>query len=263
MWDLKSKLQQKLLPGFKSGHTRYVEFVKAYFKDGCRWLDAGGGRRIFPDLYDGERELVQRARTVTVCDADSLSLQDHVSISNRMCCSLADISLPDNCMDFITCAMVIEHLEFPSDCLRELARILDDGGCLIIHTPNLWGYPTVLARLSKLIPSAWRRRIISRITGRQEEDIFPTHYNCNTGGSLSKSLEKVGLDVTIIHYLDSAPLFGSFLPVYVLELLYLRLTSLARLRFCRGQLVVVAVKRRSRDRADLASAIHSLSAGSE
>ena len=63
---LAAQLRTKLLPAFKSGHTRYVEFVTDHFEDGCRWLDAGGGRRIFPDLYDGERELV-RARVWSRC----------------------------------------------------------------------------------------------------------------------------------------------------------------------------------------------------
>ena len=176
MPGLDDQLLTKLLPGFKSGHTRYVEFIKDHFRDGCRWLDAGGGRRIFPDLYDGERELVRRASLVTVCDADPSSLKDHVSVSNRICCDLSSIPLSPDSMDFITCAMVIEHLSSPLACLKELARILDEGGLLIIHTPNLWGYPTVLARLSKTIPPDQRRRAISKITGRCEDDIFPTYY---------------------------------------------------------------------------------------
>ncbi len=256
MSGLADRLLRRLLPGFKSGQTKYVWFVKDQFKDGYRWLDAGGGRRIFPDLYDGECELVRRASVVAVCDVDPLSLKNHVSVSNRMCCDLASIPLSTNSMDFITCSMVIEHLSSPLACLRELARILDEGGKLIIHTPSLWGYPTFLARLSKVMPFEQRRRVISRITSRCEEDIFPTYYYCNTARTMSRLLNSVGLDVQEIYYLNHAPLFRSFLPAYVLEVIYIKLTSLNLLRLLRGQLLVVATKRGSRDRAESATGLH-------
>jgi SAM-dependent methyltransferase len=260
MPGLHDQLQSKLLPGFTTGHTRYVQFIKDEFKDGCRWLDAGGGRRIFPDLEDGERDLVRRANIVTVCDADPLTLKDHVSVSNLIYCDLANIPLSSNSMDFITCAMVVEHLSSPTACLGELARILCVGGRLIIHTPNLWGYPTVLARLSKIIPPDARRKAISKITGRCEEDIFPTYYRCNRDRTISSLLDGVGLAVEEIRYLNHGPLFKSFLPAYALELSYIKLTSLTGLRWLRGQLLVVATKRRSRDRVASAAEAHSLSA---
>ncbi len=256
MPGLADLLLRKLLPGFKSGHTRYVRFVKEHFKDGCRWLDAGGGRRIFPDLYDGERELVRRASIVTACDVDPLSLKDHVSVSNRICCDLANIPLEPNSIDFITCSMVVEHMFSPVGCFKELARILDAGGQLIIHTPSLWGYPTLLAMLSKIIPAVPRRKVISWITGRCEEDIFPTYYHCNTARKITRVLNSVGLEVQEMNYLNHAPLFRSFLPVYALELIYIKLTSLAGLRWLRGQLLVLATKRVSGDRVELAPGSH-------
>jgi SAM-dependent methyltransferase len=158
MPGLHDQLQSKLLPGFTTGHTRYVQFIKDEFKDGCRWLDAGGGRRIFPDLEDGERDLVRRANIVTVCDADPLTLKDHVSVSNLIYCDLANIPLSSNSMDFITCAMVVEHLSAPTACLGELARILCVGGRLIIHTPNLWGDLLSMQQRSNDLELARRRR---------------------------------------------------------------------------------------------------------
>src|SRR5262249_35341703 len=158
------------------GHTAYVDYIKAHFRDGCRWLDAGGGRHIFPDLREGEKELVQRARMVVVCDGDFHSLKGHASVGNLIACDLARIPLPSHSMDFITCAMVVEHLSEPSACLGELARVLSKDGKLVIHTVNLWGYPVILATLSKLIPFRMRRRLIAKVTGRLEDDIFPTCY---------------------------------------------------------------------------------------
>jgi ubiquinone/menaquinone biosynthesis C-methylase UbiE len=139
MSGIANYLIRKLLPGFKSGHTRYVECVKEVFREGWRWLDAGGGRRIFHDTYDGEEELVARAGQVVVCDADPESIKDHASVSNRICCNLAKIPLQSNSFDLITCGMVVEHLDDPRACIGELGRLLDSRGKLVIHTVNLHG----------------------------------------------------------------------------------------------------------------------------
>ena len=74
---------------------------------------------------------------------------------------------------------------------------------------------------------------------------------------MSRLLNSVGLEVQEIHYWNHAPLFRSFLPAYALELIYVKLTSLTSLRWLRGQLLVVATKRGSRDRGELAVGSHS------
>jgi SAM-dependent methyltransferase len=234
------RLIQGLLPGFKTGHTRYVKSVKELFRDGCRWLDAGGGRRIFHDVYDGERELVARAKRVTVCDADPNSLKDHASVSERICCDLERIPLPSCSFDLITSGMVVEHLARPGQVIRELGRVLDRGGKLVIHTVNLWSYPTLLARLSKILP--FRKKLIARVTGRLEEDIFPTHYRCNTAGAMTRYVQDAGLRVVAIQYWNSGVLFRSIPLLALLECLYLRVTARSMFSRLRGQLFVVATK---------------------
>lgn len=240
MATFREKARSVLLPGFKTGHTRYVLTVKSQFRDDCRWLDAGGGRRIFHDAYDGEMELVSRAQQVVVCDADPPSLTDHASVRDGICCDLNNIPLQSKSQDFVTCGMVVEHLSDPQGCLAELSRVLDDHGELIIHTVNLWGYPTQLALLAKLIPAGLRRRMVATLTGRLEEDIFPTHYRCNTDRKITQLLERAGFNVKVKH-LNHGPLF-KLLPFYLAELLLIRLTSIGLFKRLRGQLLVTATK---------------------
>jgi SAM-dependent methyltransferase len=237
---LTARLIRGLLPGFRSGHTRYVECVKGLFRDGCRWLDAGGGRRIFHDPYDGERDLVARAARVVACDADLASLEGHASVDDRIGCDLARIPLGSGTFDLITCGMVVEHLDDPASCLRELGRLLDRGGTLVVHTVNLHSYPTWLAILSRAVP--FRRRVIAGITGRAEQDIFPTRYRCNTAGAIRELMAAAGLRVLRIDHLDSGPMFRSFPPLALLEMIYIRLTRPSALAGLRGQLLVVATR---------------------
>jgi ubiquinone/menaquinone biosynthesis C-methylase UbiE len=229
-----------LLPNYKSGHTRYVEIVKHLFKDGCRWLDAGGGRRVFPDEYDGEQELISRASLVVVCDVDESSLRDHVSVSHRVCSNLDQTPFASRSFDLITCGMVVEHLADPTKSIVELGRILDAHGKLVIHTVNLCGYPTLIAIASKWLP--FRTQLIAAITGREVQDIFPTHYRCNTERRMRDCVALAGLQIEEIHHLSAGILFARFWPLTIVECLWVRITNLDALSRLRGQLLVIASK---------------------
>lgn len=64
-----------------------------------------------------------------------------------------DLPYPAGSFDAVTCVEGIEHLENPHHTLREFARVLRPGGCLVVSTPNLtsvksrlrfllYGYPS-------------------------------------------------------------------------------------------------------------------------
>jgi len=47
------------------------------------------------------------------------------------------LNIPSNSMDYITLLAVIEHIDNPTNLLKEIKRILKKGGYLIITTPNI------------------------------------------------------------------------------------------------------------------------------
>jgi predicted SAM-dependent methyltransferase len=47
------------------------------------------------------------------------------------------IPLPDNVASLIRCYEVLEHLRSPQEAIKEMARLLEPGGILIITVPNL------------------------------------------------------------------------------------------------------------------------------
>ena len=49
-----------------------------------------------------------------------------------------DTTLPNEAADTILCTAVLEHLERPSDALREMYRILRPGGHVILSAPLFW-----------------------------------------------------------------------------------------------------------------------------
>lgn len=49
--------------------------------------------------------------------------------------SAYEIPFPDASFDLVTCVEVVEHLERPQDALKEVTRVLREGGCAVLTTP--------------------------------------------------------------------------------------------------------------------------------
>ncbi len=52
--------------------------------------------------------------------------------------------------DTIICGELVEHLENPYEALRDLSELLNEGGRLILSTPNPPGFPVFLCELFQL-----------------------------------------------------------------------------------------------------------------
>jgi hypothetical protein len=82
------------------------------------------------------------------------------------------------------------------------------GGTLVLHTASSLHYSLLAGRLlSSVIPKRFYRNLVSRFTGRNEKDIFETHYKANTVRRLSELARKCSMRVTSFSYLDTPPTF--------------------------------------------------------
>ncbi len=126
--------------GFFSGHEALAGQVfkpRAFDLRGCkRILDAGCG--------DGRytRHILKRADADALIAAFDLSSRMLVRArrrlkSVRVCHVSADLTrlpYPDGFFDAVVCGWVLEHLPDPRPGLRELARVLQPGGKLLLMT---------------------------------------------------------------------------------------------------------------------------------
>ena len=97
-----------------------------------------------------------------------------------------------NSIDLIICDSVLEHIAEPDLFYSEVFRVLRNGGYLCIRTANSWNYITFF---SKFIPNKHHSRVLKRVQDhRSEEDVFPTHYRCNTITKLRSLLNNYGND---------------------------------------------------------------------
>jgi SAM-dependent methyltransferase len=98
-------------------------------------------------------------------------------------------------IDVVVCDNVLEHIENSDRFFAEIRRVLRNGGFLCLRTPNRWGY---VAMAATFIPNKHHTRVTSYVQdGRQEEDVFPTVYRCNSIGKLRSTMRKSGFDCVV------------------------------------------------------------------
>ncbi|MBN1522738.1 MAG: class I SAM-dependent methyltransferase [Candidatus Aureabacteria bacterium] len=110
-------------------------------------------------------------------------------------------------VDLAVCDNVLEHIENPDKFFSEVCRVLKNGGYLCIRTPNRWSYISIAARL---IPNKYHHKVTSAVQeDRQEEDVFPTFYKCNSIGKLKRIMAKNQFDCVVYGY-EAEPSYLSF-----------------------------------------------------
>lgn len=126
-------------PRFKRRSDHFLSFVEALPLAGQFWLDAGCGTGFL------SRKLLERGCRIMGVDASqemlnvARALADEQFQSRSLLCKVSSVDnlpLPDNVCDGVICSSVLEYLDEPQACLKEIARVLKPSGVLIISVPN-------------------------------------------------------------------------------------------------------------------------------
>jgi len=128
--------------------------------------------------------------------------------------------IPSNSVDLIVCDHLLEHVDDPKALFSECSRVLKTGGVLCARTPNKWSY---VALAAMIIPNQHHAKVTSYVQDkRQEQDVFPTRYRCNTVGALKKLMQAHDLDGVTVRY-EAEPSYFSFSSIlYLLGYLHQR-----------------------------------------
>jgi SAM-dependent methyltransferase len=129
-----------------------------------------------------------------------------------------NISIKDYTADIVISRSVLEHVKYPSRVYSEVFRILKTGGYFIFLTPNSKDYSSIIARL---IPNRFHPIIVTKTEGRDDNDVFPTYYRCNSYASIKKFADVVGFTILDFEYLGQYPAYLAFNPmVFLLGTIY-------------------------------------------
>ena len=167
-----------------SSHV-YRDLVTARLSPAARVLDLGCGRGGIME------QLHPRAGAVFGLDPDPQSLEEHrargsIALVRGLAGALPH---PDASFDLVCSSWVLEHVEEPAVAFAEIARVLAPGGRFIFLTPNV-RHPLLM--LNRAL--AWTQgRLVDRLYGRAEPDIFPAFYRANSESRIEKLAEEAGL----------------------------------------------------------------------
>ena len=236
-------VQDILTPGLRNAQFAYEEMLESQLIPGAQWLDIGCGRRFLPDWMPDSEEmqvhLTKRLKSTFGIDLDIASLKDNHFLQNRVVGESSHLPFKDASFDVLTANMVVEHVAEPRALLSEAHRVLKPRGVFLIHTPNLWSYATLLARL---VPERVKLRLIEFFEMRKAEDVFPTLYRMNSPGRIRELAESVGLRVIHLKLTESSAQAVMLGPIVLLELIWIRMLRTHFLDKFKSNLIVVLQK---------------------
>lgn len=230
MSNLAQRLRARHYDPSNHPYRVFERHIESLLTPGTVLLDAGCGRST-PVL---KKYIGRVARLIGVELVDFQNVPPGIETYKT---DLANLPLPDNCVDLIMSRSVFEHLVNPDAVYRELARVLKPGGRIIFLTANMWDYGTQVARL---VPNRFHAQLVKLAEGRKEEDTFPTAYRTNTRSAVDRLAKTAGLKVSSFDYLNQYPNYLMFNGVvFFLGMCYERLTSkVEALKFLRGWIMV-------------------------
>jgi glycosyltransferase involved in cell wall biosynthesis len=183
---------------------QYRARVEAAVKDGDRVLHLGCGW----DRSEVTIGLRGRAEVIGLDVDRSAGERFHSPFWHA---DAAELPFADASFDVVCSEYVFEHVDRPTEVMRELARVLRPGGRVVALTPNRWSYKSLAAAMT---PHAFHRLAAAKLRpdARAAEDVYPTRYLMNTPAALRALAAEHGFSVSEIALLNNGPTWFRKMP---------------------------------------------------
>lgn len=218
--DVTNAMQRRMIPSLRYSQTHFEQHLTARAKKATAWLDLGCGHQLLPEWRAAaESELLAAVPLVVGIDYDLESLLKHRTIRNLARGDARLLPFADASFDLVTANMVVEHLDDPATQFTEIGRVLKPGGIFLFHTPNDRSY---FVNVARRFPDGMKRRLAKFFDGRDESDVFPTHYRANRPETIEAVAKRAGLAVDEMTLVSTVPVLGAIPPLAFVELLAIR-----------------------------------------
>lgn len=212
--------------GYFTPDEYYEAVVSELITPGCSWIDAGGGRDLFPYNRPLAVELAGRCHRLVAVDPSD-TIEENRFATERVRARLEDFECSEP-FDLATLRMVAEHVETPEAFVAALARLVKPQGLAVVYTVNKWAPISIV---SKFTPFSIHHRIKSILWSTEERDTFPVAYRMNTRRRLRALFHGAGFREQHFEYLDDCRTFHRFRALNYLELSAWRLLQAAGIRY--------------------------------
>ena len=181
------------------GTIAFYTRIQALLSPNAALLELGCGRGAHQDdpcAYRRDLRVFKgRCRRVVGIDVDKDAADNPYLDEFRFIEDTARWPLDDGSFQIVVCDYVLEHVTNPGEFFREVRRILAPGGYLCLRTVNRHSY---ISLASRLIPARYHRRVLKVAqAGREEKDVFPTVYRCNTKRRIERMLRGQGMNPAV------------------------------------------------------------------
>jgi 2-polyprenyl-3-methyl-5-hydroxy-6-metoxy-1,4-benzoquinol methylase len=220
--------------GYYSTETWYEAVVDRLVADGCKWIDVGGGKSVFPHNPELAKELANRCKLLVAVDPSD-NLDENRLAHQRVQCTIEEFR-SEEVFDLATLRMVAEHIQRPELVVESLARAIKPGGRVVVYTPNRWSLVSIAA---SLIPNKWHNVFTHLLWNTEAEDVFPTYYRMNTRKRLRSLFCDGGFSEAGFSCLASCSTFARFRPTCFGELCIWRLLRTLRVMYPENDLLGV------------------------
>lgn len=183
--------------GYFAPDDWYETTVAKLIFPGCKWMDVGCGRNVFPTNPSLAKELAARCAALVGVDPDE-TIYENPFVHERICSTVDNVRI-DRKFDVITLRMVAEHITNPVAAVDSLARLCRPGGLIVICTPNSRSPVSIAARLA---PHFLHAPLKGWFWGGDPKDTFPVVYLMNTHRRLSGWFERGGFREAAFAKLD-------------------------------------------------------------
>jgi SAM-dependent methyltransferase len=146
------------------------------------------------------------------------------------------LPFPDQSFDLVLSDWVVEHVAEPVRFLREIGRVLREGGSMFLRTPNKHHYVGFLASTT---PHWFHELVANRVRGNRpgSHEPWPSYYRLNTRRSITRAGDSAGFRAVEVRIWEGPPLYLVFnTAAFVLGVGYERLVNrfspLEELRNC-------------------------------
>jgi len=192
--DVRTFLEYYLTMYRSDYHSRRARAIINLFPRLCgkRVLDVGCGGGFYSSAIakgGGCREIILTDFSSVCVKAARLNMLEQVQfIAEGTVCDALNLPFRDRSFDLVLCVDVVEHLSNDQVFLKQVSRVLRDGGMVVVATQNS-------SSVNYLLEAPMQRKVLKR---REWMGWDPTHQRFYTPKSLSNVLGQVDLKVVKI-----------------------------------------------------------------